>query len=105
MSSPPSRPPPRDGTGAVGLDDAGLSDGRALGQAYFGNCLMHMIGQTMIPGQTCLAGLTDEGVLPERPPIGRLRKNRSLSGSVNKTRLGNRTGRGDGQEASTRLGA
>lgn len=51
------------------LEDAGLTDGSALGQAYFGNCLMHMIGQTMIRGQTCLSDLMEQGVLPERLPI------------------------------------
>jgi acetyl-CoA acetyltransferase len=51
------------------LQDAGLADGGALRQAYFGNCLMHMIGQTMIRGQTCLSDLMDQGVLPERLPI------------------------------------
>ncbi|HEX3415401.1 MAG TPA: hypothetical protein VHT21_03200 [Stellaceae bacterium] len=51
------------------LQDAELADGSALGQAYFGNCLMHMIGQTMIRGQTCLSDLMEQGVLPERLPI------------------------------------
>jgi acetyl-CoA acetyltransferase len=51
------------------LQDAGLADGSALGQAYFGNCLMHMIGQTMIRGQTCLSDLMEQGVLPKRLPI------------------------------------
>jgi acetyl-CoA acetyltransferase len=51
------------------LEDAGLADGSALGQAYFGNCLMHMIGQTMIRGQTCLSDLMDQGLLPKRLPI------------------------------------
>jgi hypothetical protein len=51
------------------LEGAGLADGKALGQAYLGNCLMHMIGQTMIRGQTCLSDLMDNGVPPERLPI------------------------------------
>jgi acetyl-CoA acetyltransferase len=59
------------------LEDAGLADGSAFGQAYFGNCLMHMIGQTMIRGQTCLSNPMDDGVLPERLPI--VRYVRSLS--------------------------
>lgn len=50
------------------LEDAGLADGSALEQAYFGNCLMHTIGQTMIRDQTCLSDLMDQGVLPERLP-------------------------------------
>ncbi|WMT73471.1 thiolase family protein [Bradyrhizobium sp. Ash2021] len=51
------------------LGDAGLGDGLAVGQAYFGNCLLHVSGQTMIRGQVCLSPLMDEGVLPERLPI------------------------------------
>jgi acetyl-CoA acetyltransferase len=51
------------------LRDAGLSDGSALGQAYFGNCLLHVSGQTMIRGQACLSALMEEAVLPERLPI------------------------------------
>jgi acetyl-CoA acetyltransferase len=51
------------------LGDAGLSDGQAVGQAYFGNCLLHVSGQTMIRGQACLSPLMEEGVLPERLPI------------------------------------
>jgi acetyl-CoA acetyltransferase len=51
------------------LEDAGLADERALGQAYFGNCLMHMIGQTMVRGQRCLSDLKGDGVLPERLSI------------------------------------
>jgi acetyl-CoA acetyltransferase len=51
------------------LEDARLADGRGLGQAYFGNCLMHTIGQTMIRGQTCLSDLMEQGVLPERLAI------------------------------------
>jgi acetyl-CoA acetyltransferase len=51
------------------LEDAGLANGGALEQAYFGNCLMHTIGQTMIRGQTCLSDLMEQYVLPERLPI------------------------------------
>jgi acetyl-CoA acetyltransferase len=51
------------------LQDAGLADGSALGQAYFGSCLMHMIGQTMIRGQTCLSDRMEQAVLPKRLPI------------------------------------
>jgi acetyl-CoA acetyltransferase len=54
------------------LGDAGLSDGLAVGQAYFGNCLLHVSGQTMIRGQACLSPLMDEGVLPERLPIANI---------------------------------
>lgn len=51
------------------LADSGLRDGRGLGQAYFGNCLLHTQGQTMIRGQACMTGLTEDGTLPERIPI------------------------------------
>jgi acetyl-CoA acetyltransferase len=51
------------------LNDAGLSDGQKIGKAYFGSVLMHMVGQTMIRGQTCLLPLMEEGLLPERLPI------------------------------------
>lgn len=51
------------------LGDAGLADGLSVGQAYFGNCLLHVSGQTMIRGQACLSPLMEEGILPERLPI------------------------------------
>jgi acetyl-CoA acetyltransferase len=51
------------------LDDAGLSDGQQIGKAYFGSVLMHMVGQTMIRGQTCLLPLMEQRVLQERLPI------------------------------------
>lgn len=51
------------------LDDAGLSDGTRIGQIYFGSALMHMVGQTMIRGQTCLLPLMEQGVLQERLPV------------------------------------
>jgi len=54
------------------LRDAGLTDGSCLGQVYFGNCMLHMAGQTMIRGQACLSALMDEGVLPERLPIANI---------------------------------
>jgi acetyl-CoA acetyltransferase len=49
--------------------DAGLSDGLSVGQAYFGNCLLHVSGQTMIRGQVCLSDLMEQGILQERLPI------------------------------------
>lgn len=51
------------------LHDAGLNDGLTVGQAYFGNCLLHVSGQTMIRGQACLSRLMEDGILPERLPI------------------------------------
>jgi acetyl-CoA acetyltransferase len=54
------------------LGDAGLSDGLAVGQVYFGNCLLHVSGQSMIRGQACLSPLMEQGVLPERLPIANI---------------------------------
>lgn len=58
----------RDAVAGV-LADAGLPDGMTPDQCFFGNCLLHMTGQTMIRGQACLSPLMDAGVLPERMPI------------------------------------
>lgn len=49
--------------------DAGLSDGQQIGQIFFGSCLMHNRGQTMIRGQAALVGLVDEGILRRRTPV------------------------------------
>jgi acetyl-CoA acetyltransferase len=51
------------------LNDAGLGKRAPIDQAYFGNCLMHRQGQTMIRGQTAMLPLFDEGFLPERTPV------------------------------------
>jgi acetyl-CoA acetyltransferase len=51
------------------LRDAGLSDGQRVEQAFFGSCLMHRVGQTMIRGQATLRRLMSEGVLPRRLPV------------------------------------
>lgn len=51
------------------LSDAGLDDGLAIDQAFFGCCLMHVAGQTMIRGQTVLRKQMQEGLLPRRMPI------------------------------------
>lgn len=51
-------------TGA--LRDAGFGAGAPVNFAYFGNCLMHVQGQTMIRGQAAMLPLMDEGLLPER---------------------------------------
>lgn len=51
------------------LSDAGLSDGLSITKVYFGSVLMHMMGQTMIRGQTCLLPLMESGLLQERLPI------------------------------------
>jgi acetyl-CoA acetyltransferase len=51
------------------LADAGLGDGQAIDQAFFGSCLMHRTGQTMIRGQATLRAPMAEGLLPRRMPI------------------------------------
>lgn len=51
------------------LKDAGLDDGLAIDQGFFGSCLMHARGQTMIRGQAVLRKQMQEGVLPRRMPI------------------------------------
>jgi acetyl-CoA acetyltransferase len=51
------------------LTDAGFGDGRDIGSAWFGNCLMHTFGQGCIRGQVCMIDLVDEGRFPARVPI------------------------------------
>lgn len=51
------------------LADAGLDDGQQIGQVFFGSCLMHRLGQTMIRGQATLLGLVDDDVLARRVPV------------------------------------
>lgn len=51
------------------LRDARLSDGLAIGRAFFGSCLMHRTGQTMIRGQATLREPMAEGLLARRLPI------------------------------------
>jgi len=51
------------------LKDAGLSDGRDIEQAWFGNCGMGTFGQPCIRGQVCFTPLEQEGLFPERVPI------------------------------------
>lgn len=51
------------------LADAGLGKHAPIGQAHFGNCLMHRVGQTMIRGQTAMLPLVEEGYLPERMAV------------------------------------
>ncbi|MGD9810513.1 MAG: thiolase family protein [Sphingobium sp.] len=51
------------------LQDAGLDDGGAIDQGFFGSCLMHRTGQTMIRGQAVLRQQMLDGVLPRRMPI------------------------------------
>jgi acetyl-CoA acetyltransferase len=51
------------------LIDAGFPAGAPVDQIYFGNCLLHVLGQTMIRGQTSLLPLMEDGLLPERTPV------------------------------------
>ena len=51
------------------LADAGMSDGRDIDFAYFGNCAMHRVRQTSVRGQVCFTPLVREGLFPERVPI------------------------------------
>jgi acetyl-CoA acetyltransferase len=51
------------------LQDAGLADGGAIEQAWFGNCGMGSFGQRNIRGQVCFTPLVREGLFPERVPI------------------------------------
>ena len=51
------------------LRDAKLDDGSDIGQAFFGSCLMHRTGQTMIRGQAALRRPMANGLLPKRMPI------------------------------------
>lgn len=50
------------------INDADLSKGAPLSQAYFGSCTMHVQGQTMIRGQAAMLPLVDMGWLPQRMP-------------------------------------
>ena len=51
------------------LADAGLDDGGAIGNAWFGNCGMGSFGQRNIRGQVCFTPLVREGLFPERVPM------------------------------------
>lgn len=51
------------------LKDAEFERSAPIDQAYFGNCLLHNRGQTMIRGQVCLLPLMERGALPERLPV------------------------------------
>ncbi len=51
------------------LADAGLDDGGAIGNAWFGNCGMGTFGQRNIRGQVCFTPLVRDGLFPERVPM------------------------------------
>ena len=51
------------------LADAGLENGNAIEQAWFGNCGMGSFGQRNIRGQVCFTPLVRDGLFPERVPM------------------------------------
>lgn len=51
------------------LADAGLENGDAIENAWFGNCGMWADGQGSIRGQVCMTPLVREGLFPERVPM------------------------------------
>ena len=51
------------------LQDAGMADGGAIEQAWFGNCGMGTFGQRNIRGQVCFTPLVRDGLFPERVPM------------------------------------
>ncbi len=51
------------------LVDAGMDDGGAIEQGWFGNCGMGSFGQGNIRGQVCFTPLVREGRFPERVPM------------------------------------
>lgn len=51
------------------LADAGLDDGGAIEQGWFGNCGMGSFGQANIRGQVCFTPLVRERLFPERAPM------------------------------------
>ncbi len=51
------------------LDDAGLTDGAQIEQAWFGNCGMGQWGQGGIRGQVAFTPLVEAGLFPERVPL------------------------------------
>jgi acetyl-CoA acetyltransferase len=51
------------------LANAGMSDGGAIEQGWFGNCGMGSFGQGNIRGQVCFTPLVREGLFTERAPM------------------------------------
>lgn len=51
------------------LADAGMADGAAIEQGWFGNCGMGTWGQGCIRGQVCFTPLVREALFPARVPI------------------------------------
>lgn len=51
------------------LADARLADGRDIAAAWFGNCMMYLWGQPMIPGNVCFTPLVRDGLFPDRAPV------------------------------------
>lgn len=52
------------------LADAGMSDGRDIESAWFGNCSMGTLwNQDILRGHVCMSPLVEDGLFPERVPI------------------------------------
>ncbi len=52
------------------LQDAGMTDGRDIEFAWFGNCAMGILWeQDIIRGHVCMSPLVEEGLFPERVPL------------------------------------
>ncbi len=51
------------------LEDVGWENGDEIQFAWFGNCGMHMVGQSSIRGQVCFSPLVREKLFPERVPM------------------------------------
>lgn len=51
------------------LADAGLPDGAAIENGWFGNCGMWADGQGSIRGQVCMTPLVRDGLFPEHVPL------------------------------------
>lgn len=51
------------------IKDAGMANGDEIQFAYFGNCAMHVFGQSSIRGQICFVPLVRAKLFPERVPI------------------------------------
>ncbi|MDZ7700231.1 MAG: thiolase family protein [Deltaproteobacteria bacterium] len=52
------------------IQDAGMTDGRDIEFAWFGNCAMGILWeQDIIRGHVCMSPLVEEGLFPERVPL------------------------------------
>jgi acetyl-CoA acetyltransferase len=51
------------------VQDAGLADPQVIEAAWFGNCIMHYWGQSLVRGNMCFIPLVREGLFRDRAPI------------------------------------